>query len=90
MRLPWVVEEEDLHEELERELLRFEAWTAKVRPLLDDPDFTPSYEEMQTACVILGITATVCPEKPEYPTRVQLEVAPPSIMKIVSKTFGST
>jgi hypothetical protein len=39
-----VAEEQDLHEELERELFRFEAWAARVRPVLDDPDFTPSYE----------------------------------------------
>jgi hypothetical protein len=40
-----VAEEQDLHEELEREEHRFEAWTAKVQPLLDDPAFAPS--EMQ-------------------------------------------
>ncbi len=85
-----VAEEQDLQEELERELQRFEQWTAKVRPLLDDPDFKPSYEEMQTACVILGVTAKVFPDKPEYPTRIQLEVAPPKLMQIVSKTSGNT
>ncbi len=46
-RKPYEVAEEqqDLHEELEREEHRFEAWTAKDRPLLDDPAFAPS--EMQ-------------------------------------------
>lgn len=82
-----VAEDEEIYRAMEQELARFEHWTAQVRPLLDDPDFTPSYREKQTACVILGITVKVYPDKPEYDERMVFEVAPPSILKVLGRTY---
>jgi site-specific DNA recombinase len=82
-----VAEEEEIYKAIERELQRFEEWAAKIRPLVDDPDFTPTYKEMQTACVILGITVKVYPDKPEYKERAVFAVAPPSIMKVLGRNY---
>jgi site-specific DNA recombinase len=80
-----VTEEEETYKRIEQELHRFEEWTAKMRPLMEVSGFTPSYKEMQAACVILGITAQVFPVKPEYAERVIFSVAPPSIMKALGR-----
>jgi site-specific DNA recombinase len=82
-----VTEEEDSYKAIEQELQRFEEWAAKIRPYVEDADFKPSYQEMQTACVILGITVRVFPDKPEYKDRAVFEVAPPSIMKVIGKDY---
>ncbi len=74
-------EEGTFQEELEKELGRFEEWAQKVQPLLEQEDFKPTHEEMQKACVILGITVKVYPEKAE--NRVEFSIAPPSIFKVL-------
>jgi len=73
-------EDEEEREEVEKEIVKFEQWVAKVRPLLTDPAYTPSYEEQRLAVRILGIKATVFPASGDYPFRVQVDVTIPTIV----------
>ena len=51
-------EEEELAE-VEAEIIKFETWADKVRPLLSNPAYTPTYEELSGFAVrILGIRVT--------------------------------
>lgn len=79
--------EEDAEERelIEAEIVKFEQWVAKVRPLLTDPSYTPSYEEQRLAVRILGIRATVFPEHGDYPFRKKIDVAPPAVMAHLTK-----
>lgn len=69
--------------EIEREIARFEKWTDEVRPLLKNPDYQPTFEDMRTAVLVLGLRATVYPDgsKP----RAEVTVSPPSIMNLLSR-----
>lgn len=64
---------------VDKALSDFIAWCVKVRPFIDDPDYTPSYSEMRRAIVILGIKATVYPVGSKK--RFTLDLMPPSIME---------
>ncbi len=61
---------------LKRGLRRFAA--------LAQAGYEPSYEEKRMACIVLGLRATVYPDNDMYPNKVDIEIAPPSVMKIVS------
>ncbi len=80
-----VEELEEEQREFEEEIAKLEAWTNTARPLLDDPNWIPSWEDKRTAIRILGITAKVYPAK-DCPERIVFEVRPP---KIVSLTLRS-
>jgi site-specific DNA recombinase len=84
-----VKSEEEIEAELEEALIKFEEWTAKVRPFLDDPDYEIQIEDQRTACVFIGIVATVFPVNKEKPDRGEITVLPPSVKAIVSKISGS-
>ncbi len=75
-------EEEEKTKEIEEEIAKFELWTERVRPLLDDPEYTPSFQDKRTAMLILGIKATVWSAKQEE--RFKLELSPPHIVSLMS------
>ncbi len=79
--------EEEEREKIEKEIQKFEAWAEKVRSLLTDPTYTPTYEEKRLAVRILGITALVYPGKGEYPFRCKVEALPPAIRKLCIQLF---
>lgn len=70
---------EDEEEEL-AEIVKFEQWAEKVRPLLANPSYTPSYEELRLAVRILGIRVTVYPTAGEWPYRYKIDVTVPAII----------
>src|SRR5260370_2956393 len=70
-------DEEELKEKLEKELTKFVEWADKVRPLLSDPSYIPTYQEKRLAVLILGIRAKVFPDK-GYPYQVKINVPPPT------------
>ncbi len=76
-----LADEEEKFAEVEKQLHKFEEWAAQVRPLLADPSYTPSYEELRLAVRILGMYVTVYPSRGDYPFRYQIEVRVPQIMK---------
>jgi hypothetical protein len=79
--------EEEEREKIEKEIQKFEEWAEKVRPLLTDPAYIPTYEEKRLAIRILGITACVYPSKGEYPFRYKIEAMPPAIRKLCVQMF---
>jgi site-specific DNA recombinase len=75
-------EEEEIRRKIQAEIDKFESWAYKVRPLLSNPDYQPTYEEKRFACQILGVRAKVWPLG--YPQRCKLDIAPPNIMSLIS------
>ncbi len=67
--------------ELETEIVKFETWAEEVRPMLTDPSYMPTYEEMRLAVRIIGIHATVFPEKGDFPFKVDVQATPPKIVE---------
>jgi len=85
-----IEDEEELKEKIAKELSKFIEWADKVRPLLSDPEYVPTYQEKRFAILILGIRAKVWPVKGVgaqngTPYRVKIEVAPPNIMTLFSE-----
>jgi hypothetical protein len=75
---------EDDHEEreaLEKEIVKFENWAQAVAPLLTDPTYQPTYQELRLAIRILGIVVTVYPTNGDFPRRVQTDATIPEIME---------
>ena len=72
-------EEQDT--KLEEELVKFERWAERVRPLLTDPCYVPSWEELRLALRIIGIRVIVFPTKGEWPYRYRIDVTVPAVMK---------
>jgi DNA invertase Pin-like site-specific DNA recombinase/RNA polymerase-binding transcription factor DksA len=66
----------DLEKEVEKEEARenFRQWCAEVRQKLDDPHYTPTYEEKRRACEILGIKAKVY--RADHKPRIELTALP--------------
>jgi hypothetical protein len=56
----------------------------KLKGLLTDPSYTPSYEEKRLAIRILGIRVTIFPTLGEYPYRYHIGVTVPAIMEKLS------
>lgn len=79
--------EEDAEERelIEAEIVKFEQWVEKVRPLLTDQTYTPTYEEQRLAVRIIGIRATVFPDHGDHPFRKRIDVAPPAVMAHLTK-----
>jgi hypothetical protein len=71
--------------EIEKELLRFEQWAKDVRPLLDNPEYTPTFADMRSAVLVLGLRAKVYPEGSKH--RFEITVAPPNIVLLVSRNY---
>jgi hypothetical protein len=72
-----IEEDDEERAEVEAEIVKFEKWVKKVQPLLTDPTYTPSYEEMRLAVRILGVNAKVYPTKGEWPFRYQIDIYDP-------------
>jgi site-specific DNA recombinase len=68
--------------EIEREISRVEAWIDEVRPLLNTPDYIPTFDDMRSAVLVLGLQARI---KPIGVKRIEITVAPPSIMRLLSQ-----
>ncbi len=75
-----IAEDDEERAEVEAEIVKFEKWVEKVQPLLTDPTYKPSYEEMRLAVRILGVKATVYPAKGEWPYRYQIYITIPGIV----------
>lgn len=73
--------EEEQRAMIDKAIVDFLGWCAKVRPFLDDPDYVPTYSEMRRALVILGITAIIYPAGSKE--RFTLDLARPSIMEVL-------
>jgi DNA invertase Pin-like site-specific DNA recombinase len=67
--------------ELEKEILRFEAWAEEVRPKLTDPTYEPSYQELRLAIRILGIKAIIYPTIGNWPFRCALDITVPKVLE---------
>jgi site-specific DNA recombinase len=84
-----VEEDDEERAEVEAEIVRFEKWVAEVQPLLLDPNYKPSYEELRLAVHVLGIKAIVYPQSGDYPFRAQVDFTIPEIVsRIKSQTRG--
>ena len=77
-------EDQEERGELEQELQGFEAWAANAQVLVNDPTWTPSYEEKRNAVRALGVIATVYPANGDYPYRYKIDITVPEIMKKVN------
>lgn len=77
-------DEEEERLELEQEIQGFEAWAAQARVLVNDPTWTPTYEEKRNAVRALGVVASVYPASGDYPYRYKIDITVPEIMKKVS------
>ena len=76
-----VSEEHDVYSQVQGEVDKFLAWCEKTRPLLDDPDFRPTWDEKRMAIQILGVLVTCWPMKGDYPDRYTVDSYPPGIIK---------
>jgi hypothetical protein len=59
-----IEEDEAENEKVEAEIRKFEEWAEKVRPILTDPEYQPTYEEGRLAVRILGIHLVITPIDP--------------------------
>ena len=78
--------EEEEHRKIDKAVSDFLLWCEKVRPFIDDPDYTPTYAEKRRAVVILGIAATIFPAGSDI--RYTLDLKPPSIMEVLTAYSG--
>jgi len=78
-------EDEEEQEIIEAEIQKFEAWARKVQPIITNPEYQPTYEEMRLAVRILGIHAIVTPYREGHTQDIQIMVAPPKIMAELEK-----
>lgn len=74
-------DDRERQEELEKEIVKFEAWAEKVRPMLTDCTYVPSWEELRLALRIIGIRVTVYPTHGDYPYRYAIDMTVPEVMK---------
>ncbi len=70
-------DEEKERLELEAEIEGFETWAAQAQELLDDPAWTPTYEQKRNAVRTLGVYASIYPASGDYPYRYQINVTVP-------------
>lgn len=66
-------------EDATRALDDFKAWCKAQRPIMDNPDYNPTYQEMRDALEMIGIRVIVYRES--HKPRFQTEVSPPDIME---------
>ncbi len=81
-------DEEEAKTALEAEIMKFEQWVEQVRPLLTDPSYQPSYDELRLAVRIIGIKVTVYPTKGDYPYRYTIKATVPEVMKKLYNTMS--
>jgi site-specific DNA recombinase len=74
--------EDDAEErsEIEKEIVRFEAWVERVSADLTNPDYQATYAELRTAIRILGIRCVVYPTQGDWPFRHQIVATVPEIL----------
>ena len=72
-------DDEEERGELEREIQGFEAWAAQAQVLVNDPNWSPTYEEKRNAVRALGVIATVYPASGGYEYRYKIDVTVPEI-----------
>lgn len=77
-------DEEEERLKLEQEIQGFEAWAIQARVLVNDPTWTPTYEEKRNAVRALGVVASVYPASGDHPYRYKIDITVPEIMKKVS------
>ena len=78
--------EEEKHCKVQKVISDFLCWCEKVRPFIDDPDYTPTYQDKRRAVVILGIQAVIYPAASE--TRYLHTLKPPKIMEVLETFSG--
>ncbi len=78
-------EDEEEREKIEVEIKKFEQWAKEVEPVITDPAYQPSYEEMRLAIRILGIHAIVTPNKEKCTHDIEFKSAPPKIMTLLAQ-----
>ena len=79
-KLENVQEEIDL---IEKKVADFEIWVEKVGPLILTDEYTPTYTELRQIVRILGLKATIYPEKGDYPYRYNIVATVPDVLSIV-------
>lgn len=67
-------------EDATRALDEFKAWCIAQRPIMDNPDYNPTYKEKRDTLEMIGIRVIVY-QKGHKPSRFQTEVNPPDIME---------
>src|SRR5206468_10135515 len=80
-------DEEKERLELEAEIEGFEAWAEKARESVNDPDWTPTYEQKRNTVRALGVVATVYPVNGDHPYRYKIDVTVPEIMKKINSDY---
>jgi len=76
-----VADNDEERVEIEEEIVKFENWVERVRPLLTDENYVPTYEEKRLALRIIGIKMVVFPTQGEHPFRHRVYATIPAIMK---------
>jgi hypothetical protein len=76
-------DEQEEMQKLENKLASFEQWVEKVRPLILSDEYKPTYEELRQVIRILGIRATIYPERGDYPYRYKIEATVPDVLRIL-------
>ncbi len=79
--LQGVVSVEERQQKLLASLDRFEQWTDKVRPFLDNPSYTLSWEDMREAMLVMGVKIVVWPAQADYSDRYTIGLLPPDIAR---------
>jgi hypothetical protein len=78
-----LADKEEEQAALEAEIVKFEKWADDVREDFNDPNYTPTYNDLRLAVRILGIKAIVYPTIGDWPFRQDIVVTVPEIMKRV-------
>jgi DNA invertase Pin-like site-specific DNA recombinase len=81
-----VADEEEICKEIEAEIARFEEWAARVRVLLNDPDYKPTYDELRLAVRAIGIQCVVYPTIGDWPFRMNIDATVPEIVNVLNKS----
>ena len=67
---------EDRQEKFLASLDRFEAWTRKIRPYLNDPNYQLCYNNMREAVLVMGLKVVVNPATEDYEDRCKMTFFP--------------
>ena len=81
-----IADEEEVYEKVEAEIARFEEWAAKVRVLLNDPDYKPTFDELRLAVRVIGIQCVVYPTIGDWPFRMNIDATVPEVVNVLNKS----
>jgi site-specific DNA recombinase len=84
-----IADDQEERQQLEAEIVKFERWEEEVRPLLTDPSYKPSYKELHFCVRILGLVATIYPQKGDWPFRYQISATLPAISAKLNMSSGA-